>query len=113
MSERGSTSRARCNQGPRDDVILEFALEDSNEEAPMEGPEVVGRGCGSDQGRRRPWRSQQGRCDPKDHVDSRVRTSGVGVETGHLVIPSLQVAQLRPEQGAGIVLREHPVSLHF
>ena len=54
VSERGSTSRARCNQGPRDDAISEFALEDSDEEAPMEGPVVVGRGCGSDQGRRRP-----------------------------------------------------------
>ena len=31
-----------------------------------------------------------------------MRTSDVGVEKGHLAIPSLQVAPLWPEQGAGI-----------
>lgn len=110
VTEKGSTSRARCNQGPRDDAISELALENSDEEVPMEGPVVVGRGCRSDQGRRRPWSSQQGYCGPKDHADKRVRISDVGVEKGHLETPSLQVAQLRPEQGAGIgdVRKEAP-----
>ena len=102
VTERGSTSRARCNQGPRDDAISELALENSDEEVPTEGPVVVGRGCRSDQGRQKPWSSQQGYCGPEDHADSRVRTSDVSVEKGHLATPSLQVAQLRPEQGPGI-----------
>lgn len=48
---RGGPPGELGNQGPRDDAISEFTLEESDEEAPMEGPVAVGRRCGPDQGR--------------------------------------------------------------